>query len=430
MSTASADRSKTPGILVVLILAGLWGCGDLAESGDSWSGTLAWEGGSHPTVAFHRESGQVLTAWVGTEDGGESWDVYLARVQAPDPGVENSPPGDVKVIQVNHLPGDAAPHEQAPAQVRVGPEGNIYVVWQTADWIPGREFPASELRLARSTDGGESFEDAITVNPSTDGVPASHTFHDIAVAPEGTILVSWIDGSTRALAEARGSSREEGGLPDQEIRVARSTDGGRSFHDPVVVDSNPCPCCRTALVVDRDGTAYLGWRKIFPGDIRDMVVARSDDGGRSFGPPARVADDDWEIAGCPHAGPGMALDEEGSLHVAWYTGKEGGPGIYMASSRDGAMTFSEPTPLLTAEWIPPARVALVYSLDSGITVAWEDGRESPGRLQSQRIPVGGSNATRVGGTEVEGRYPSLVAENGLQVLAWEDDEAVRLRIEW
>ena len=34
--------------------------------------------------------------------------------------------------------------------------------------------------------------------------------------------------------------------------------------------------------------ATVMWRKVFPGDIRDMVVSRSADGGRTFDPATAV----------------------------------------------------------------------------------------------------------------------------------------------
>ena len=100
------------------------------------------------------------------------------------------------------------------------------------------------LRFARSTDGGHTFEPAIFVNDDALGLPSSHTFHDIAVADDGAIYVSWIDGRERARVEAerKASGAAHGGhgghashgmhdptLPGSEVRVARSTDGGRSW---------------------------------------------------------------------------------------------------------------------------------------------------------------------------------------------------------
>ena len=52
----------------------------------------------------------------------------------------------------------------------------------------------------------------------------------------------------------------------------------------------------------------------------DMVVASSTDGGKTFGSPVKIYDDGFQFKGCVHVGAPMAIDSEGTLHVAWYTG--------------------------------------------------------------------------------------------------------------
>ncbi|HET9983237.1 MAG TPA: sialidase family protein, partial [Longimicrobiales bacterium] len=256
--------------------------------------TVATSGASNPTVA-RGTAGDAFVAWVGAGPGGQ--DVYLSR-RAVGGGAWSAP------VRVNDLAGDAAAHEQAPAQVAVGPDGTIYVAWQNNTKVPGRRFPASDLRLARSTDGGRTFEPAITVNDDAGGPPASHTFHNVAVAGDGTVYVSWLDSRVRDAAAERGSGRagdaagDERGSgragdaaksagvsasgaaassgaiphsptpplapsaapagpgmgsgmhhhgasdpddPGSDIRFAASTDGGRSFSASRVVDRNACP---------------------------------------------------------------------------------------------------------------------------------------------------------------------------------------------
>ncbi|MGH7445242.1 MAG: hypothetical protein ACREKM_10210, partial [Longimicrobiales bacterium] len=137
-------------------------------------------GSAHsPTVAVDDTGNHAFVAWVAGDD---TYDVMLAR--STNAGEFSAP------VRVNSIPGDAAPHEQAPAQVAVAPDGTVYVVWQNKTVVEGREFPASDLRFARSTDGGRTFEPTIFVNDDAGAVPTSHTFHNIAVAQDGTVYVS------------------------------------------------------------------------------------------------------------------------------------------------------------------------------------------------------------------------------------------------
>lgn len=415
------------GALVASVVAGP-GCArsDAAPATVGAETVVAERGASVPTVAIDPRSGRAYAAWVG-EDGGVSG-VYLSAAEAGSGRF--GPP-----VRVNDLPGDAAPHKQAPAQVAVGPEGTVYVVWQNNTEIEGRRFPASDVRLAVSTDGGRTFRPAITVNDDAGGPPSSHTFHDVEVTPDGAVYVSWIDSRVRdrlraahpTPAEAEhgahgGHGMGEEGLPGPEIRVARSADGGRSFGASVVVAADACPCCRTTLAAGPDGEVYLAWRQVMDGGVRDVVVARSEPGRLAFAAPVRVHADGWVYDGCPHAGPSLAVDAAGGVHVGWYTGREGRQGLWYAASRDGARTFGEAVPILTDEWVPPSRVELAAAGPT-VWLAWEDRRAAAPAWSLGRATPGG--IVRATATGRPGESPSLAAAADRAVLAWSRDGGVR-----
>ncbi len=118
--------------------------------------------------------------------------------------------------------------------------------------------------------------------------------------------------------------------------MSRSTDGGRTWEPNRPIYSDPtCPCCRTSVAVAANGAIYVAWRAILPGDIRDVVVTRSTDGG-----------DDLGRAG---AGPGRRLGlsrvpacrafARGGCRAARCTWP-GGPG---RRARPGSITPAPPT---------------------------------------------------------------------------------------
>src|SRR5690606_11613147 len=107
-----------------------------------------------------------------------------------------------------------------------------------------------------------------------------------------------------------------------------------------VVTSKACPCCRTSLAVAGQDV-YVAWRDVNDDNIRNIVVAHSADGGKTWSAPRAVHEDAWQIDGCPHAGPSLAVTADGRLHVAWYTGSPERPGIYHAVAREG-LEFGEP----------------------------------------------------------------------------------------
>jgi len=395
--------------------------------------TLAAANASNPTAAADARGARYV-AWIATEGGASN--VYLARAE-----------GDAFAapVRVNDRPGDAAPHEQAPAQVAAGPDGSVYVVWQNNRAIAGRRCPASDLRFARSADGGRTFAPAVTVNDDAAGPPSSHTFHNLVVGKDGTVWVSWLDSRVRDAERARrhprpapsparakgdsttgmhghGGMAEDPTLPGSEVRVAKSVDGGRTFGASMVVDGNVCPCCRTSLAAAPDGSIYVAWRKVYAGDVRDPVVARLAPGAAAFAAPVRVHADGWVFPGCPHAGPALAVDAGGRVHVAWYTGKEGRQGLWYASSADGGRTFGAPAALLTGGWVPPSQAALAVD-GAHVWAMWDDRREQEGRVTLARLDGG---TPRVVAREPAGRSPALAASPRGLLVAWHQGQTVRV----
>lgn len=392
---------------------------------------LASSGASNPTTAVDPETGVALVVWVQTQDGESN--VFLSRL-LQDGSVETP-------TRVNSTPGDATAHFQAPAQVATSSNGEVYVLWTNNIPIEGRPYPASDLRFARSSDGGRTFEPTITVNDDAGGPPTSHTFHNLIVSPDGTLYASWLDSrnggeAATAVAEGivlgEGESREapvsvEESATGPEVRIAVSHDGGRTFLPSFVVDQNACPCCRTAMAIGPDGELYVGWRKVYEGNIRDVVIARSDDGGKTFGPPMRVHEDGWVFPGCPHAGPALDVDSEGAVHVAWYTGKEGAAGLFYARSESRGESFSEPTPLATAAVVTPSLSSLVAEYDGALWMIWEDRRRGSPELHMVRTALDGVNG-RMRAEVIQGSHPSVSVEGDTRVFAWLDRQTVLARV--
>lgn len=427
--TACVTRAR---IITVALVTALTACdtGRNASAPDFGPTiTLTETGGTRPTTAIDPRDGTIYIAWIGAGQG--TTDLYLTRI---DPGqtVPASP------VRVNHLPGDAAPHDQAPPRVAVGTEGNVYVAWQNNTVSPGRRFPTSNLRFARSTDRGRTFEPAIYINDDAEtGPPASHTFHDMAVAHDGTIAVSWIDSRARATAQqntkaqgadaAHSRHHQEHDDIGPEIRIAYSTDAGRSFLPNQLVDSGACPCCRTTIALARDGAAYIAWRKVLPGDIRDIVVARIDPNADPLETPhpIRPHPDDWHFEACPHAGPALLVDRAGTVHIAWYTGQADRAGLYYAASTDHGASFRNPTPILLGDAVPPSQVALAPAASGAISIAWEDRRGPERKVLAATLRQGhlaGKPFT------LTGSAPALAYTHGTTALAWLDGDAVRVRI--
>jgi hypothetical protein len=249
------------------------------------------------------------------------------------------------------------------------------------------------------------------VNDGTDF--GSHNFHALTAAPDGSLLATWLDAR-------QGKSG---------VWMSRSTDGGRTWeaNRPIYTDPT-CPCCRTSVAVAADGTIYVAWRAILAGDVRDVVVTRSSDGGKSWASPVRTRADDWVYPGCPHAGPSLEVDAQGAVHVAWWTGKEGEAGIYYAKSTDGAKTFAA-QPIATGDRARPAHVQLAVAGER-VYLAWDDGLGETPRVLLRRSADGGERFQAeelLSEPGVAASFPVLAVHGDSVAVAWSQTTAAEHR---
>jgi hypothetical protein len=249
------------------------------------------------------------------------------------------------------------------------------------------------------------------VTVTDDSIFGSHNFHALYAAPDGALYASWLDGRA-------GKST---------VFMTRSTDGGRTWMPNVrAAAGEACPCCRTAMGSAKDGTLYLAWRQVFPGNVRDVVVARSDDRGATWREPVRAHADGWVFDGCPHAGPSLQVDGAGRVHVAWWTGKQGAAGVWYAHSDDGARTFSTPTPLGVAEFSRPAHVQLAQGGEGRLIAAWDDGTLATPRIVVRTSKDGGDSWSGAVALSDSGRaagFPVVAAQGERVTVAWSEESA-------
>jgi hypothetical protein len=147
---------------------------------------------------------------------------------------------------------------------------------------------------------------------------------------------------------------------------------------------------------------------------------RSADRGATWTTPVKPRDDGWVCPGCPHAGPSMRVDRLGVVHIAWWTGREGGAGVWYARSRDGGSSWV-PMAIDTASTSAPAHVQLAVTDSGDVLVAWDDGKATlPGILL--RASADGGNtfaaAVRMSDDHVAGTFPVLGVHHDSVTVAW------------
>ena len=385
-------------LAVSLALAALAACGPRAEdAGFSPARVVSQETENGATPMFLvTHAGDRVVAWVSAPGGGADGSLHLAVTPA---GAREPLP----VVTVRDPLGAVEAHGEAPPQLAAGPDGSIAVLYTVGREVSGSRWPVSALRFIRSTDGGRRWTEPVTVNDGTEF--GAHNFHALTAAPDGSLLATWLDAR-------QGKSG---------VWMSRSTDGGRTWsaNRPIYTDPT-CPCCRTAVAVAGTGTMYVAWRAILPGDVRDIVITRSDDAGATWSRPVRVREDGWVYPGCPHAGPSLEVDPRGVLHIGWWTGKEGEAGVYYARSDDGARSFRA-QPIEVGRRASPAHVQLALGGDSTVYVGWDDGLGELPRVRLRRSADGGR---RFGGIETlsdpgaAASFPVLAVHGDSVTVAW------------
>jgi hypothetical protein len=378
-------------LLPIVGLLALAACAPDVRLGEARAVSDHTEVGAAPVLALAADGTRAI-AWVSAPDGGSDGRLYVS--------VDDAPP-----VELRDTLGPIEAHGEAPPKLAWGEDGALHALYVVGREVPGRRFPMSALRHVRSDDRGRTWSAPATV---TDGGEAfgSHNFHALHAGADGAVYAAWLDGR-------HGKSA---------AYVARSADGGRTWATNVRVSAEEaCPCCRTAIATAPDGTLYLAWRGVLPGGIRDVVMARSTDGGVSWSEPTRVHADDWKFDGCPHAGPSVRVDSAGAVHVAWWTGKEGAAGTWYARSDDGARTFAAPVALGVAELSRPAHVQLALGADGVVAAAWDDGTVRTPAVRLRVSRDGGRTFAEPTTVSAAGRvatFPVLAAAGRSLAVAW------------
>lgn len=315
-------------------------------------------------VAFVQNAGGAAS----TQHGGIGiGDLYMKS--STDGGETFSDP-----VRVNDEEGDVYPDHRVPPRIDVGPNGEVYALWVNTVYSPNLMHGMRNLQFAASTDGAKSFSPPVAI--VDENQLAGRSFYGLDVSADGKIYVGWLDNPVGRLENGTLVSDDS---RQSTVRFARSVDGGKTFEPSVELpeSTDPCPCCNVHVLAGSDNTVLVSWRQTFPNPsgatatIRDIVTARSDDGGQTFTKPTKVSNDNFAYDGCAHVGAPMAMDSKGILHVAWYTGKEGAPGIYYATSSDMGRSFGKPVPIVVGDWVPPSRVDLTIDDKDNAWLAYE-----------------------------------------------------------
>jgi hypothetical protein len=213
---------------------------------------------------------------------------------------------------------------------------------------------AYDVLVSLSRDGGAGWSEP--VKPHHDNTPTEHGFVTLFPGGDNVALV-WLDG--RNMVNPPSPEAVNG----MTLRHAAITPD-LSVTGETLVDGLICDCCQTDVATTADG-AIAVYRDRTADEIRDIYLARLTADGWRPGQP--VAEDGWNITGCPVNGPVVEAAGE-RVAIAWFTGADRRPRVRIARSADAGMTLSSPVDVVDEG--TSGHVGLALLPDDRLAVSW------------------------------------------------------------
>lgn len=345
----------------------------------------------------------------------------LLAVAACD--VRSSPPAESRLFASIDSIDSPAPAWSAEPNLAVDPDGDIYLSWL-------ERLPDSSYALRVAERDGDRWEQPLTVTRARELFVNWADFPSVLAFDDDRLVAHWLQRSGPATYA-------------YDVRVAQSTDGGRTWSAGVIphrdgtqsehgfvslwpepdgrlgiawldgrkyvrTDTGPketmlmhatvgrdlrvdpdapldpriCDCCQTSVAVASDGPV-IAYRDRTDEEIRDISVVRRV--GQVWTEPARVHTDDWKIDACPVNGP--AIDARARrVVVAWFTGAGDTARVQLAFSSDGGASFGPP--VRVDDGRPAGRVDVALLADGPAIVSWVEHVGEQAEVRVRRFTEG------------------------------------------
>jgi subtilisin-like proprotein convertase family protein len=193
-------------------------------------------------------------------------------------------------------------------------ERNWIVVWSSADTLGGSVGEDSDILFARSTDFGASWSDPAPLNNNAYADSGSDSLPQIAVDAAGNWIAAW-----NSYDPLDGTIGE-----DRDILFARSTDGGSTWTSPAVLNTNAASDEGNdsvhGLATDSTGNWVAVWesKDTFGGTIGDdydILFSHSTDCGQTWTDAAPLSENSARY----DYQPKLATDSSGNWIAVWHS---------------------------------------------------------------------------------------------------------------
>lgn len=244
-----------------------------------------------------------------TDDGGTVHLVWLqGEPKACDVFYRKLPGGRTKgtaPVRVNRHSGSAiAIGTIRGAQLAVGRNGRVHVVWNGSSQAEPKPVAGTPLLYSRLDDSGTAFE------------PERNLMGQTALLDGGASVAADRSGNVYVVWHAAPAADQEG-EPERRVFLARSADDGASFQSEksISLTNGVCGCCALRAFGARDGKLLVLYRAAPSLTERPMTLLASSDHGVTFN---QLFTDPWTIAACPMSSASL-MDSPQGVFAAWET---------------------------------------------------------------------------------------------------------------
>jgi hypothetical protein len=246
--------------------------------------------------------------------------------------------------------------------------GTLHVVWADDTGQPGHH----QVVYARSFDQGRTF-----TPPTTLSAGAGAALRPRLAVRGPAVYVVWMEDVSAT----------------KDIMFVRSIDGGNGFEPPRNLSNSDGQSQEARVAVNAAGVVFVVWDEETPS--RHLALARSTDGGASFGQqvvvpivrdPAEPCPADASPSSCT-AYPGIAVDPRrpNNVYVSWHDKVAGKLDVYFTRSTDSGGTFEAARNVSNAE-IHAHCAAMTVGPSGKVLISYES-RKQPPPLQHKHNSV-------------------------------------------